>query len=315
MGIFLFQIWKFQFDITAIISFLIGILLGAVLICMLYAFFVLASLRNKKFIIKTDEDNLTTAEVKDMIAVCQKTFKDKDLRGDLSRVSYCKNLCVGLVYGIATRFYPKSKHPLLELSVDEAMMLTVYIENRVEEIMNRKGIRLLKRIKVSTIVELTHKTNRVMDSKAFKVTKEVNSTVSTIKKIVNVVNPAWWFRKLVIDKTLNVITNKLCLVIIAIVGEETYKIYSKTVFNKEVDIESDINDILTSIDEDLIDASKEIKNGEMIQKEEKEEPVKLWPKMKSKAYVLCSSSPYDCRYEESFPFLKREVKEDKGKEE
>lgn len=323
MLLVLLKLWIFNIDFTTILSFLIGIVIGAVIICMTYALFVVASLRNKKFIIQTEEDNLTTTEVKEMIAVSQKNFKDKDLRSDSSRVAHCKNICTSLVYGIATRFYPHSRHPLLELSVDEAMMLTVYIENRIEEILNRRGIRLLKKIKVSTIVEFTQKTNKVMDSKAFKVTKEVNSTVSTIKKIVNVVNPAWWFRKLIIDKTLNIITNKLCLVVIAVVGEETYKIYSKTVFNKEIQLESTVDDILTSIDEDLKTASDEIKNSSSVKPDSAEPAVSVEKRgnyrMKSKAFrrdagrEYCSifngafsCMNYDAAGNDGFPQFNRE---------
>lgn len=305
MLLVLFKIWIIEIDFTTILSFLIGIVLGAILICMVYVLVVLASLRNKKFIIKTEEDTLTATETKDMIAHSQKSFKDKGLRGETSRVGHCKNICTGLVYGIATRFYPKSKHPLLELSVDEAMMLTVYIENRIEEILNRRGIRLLKKIRVSSIVEFTQKTNKVVDSKAFKVTKEVNSTVSTIKKIVNVVNPAWWFRKLIIDKTLNIITDKLCLVVIAIVGEETYKIYSKTVFNKNVEIESNIDDILTSIDQDFMTASKEIKNN--VEEQSPQLDILMTQegyRMKSKAFVSNKDGgEYKSCFCEEFPFL------------
>lgn len=305
MLVILFKLWIFNLDFTTILSFILGIIIGAIIICMVYALVVLSSLRNKKFIIKTEEDNLTTTEVKEMIASSQKNFKDRELRGETSRVVHCKNLCTSLVYGIATRFYPKSKYPLLELSVDEVMTLTVYIENRIEEILNRKGIRFLKKIKISTIVDLTQKTNKVIDSKAFKVTKEVNSTLSTIKKIVNVVNPAWWFRKLIIDKTINVITNKLCLVVIAIVGEETYKIYSKTVFNKDVMIESNIDDILSSIDNDLKTATTEANSVDINQMEMADEidipDMKIEYKMKSRAYYIQQSTNYVSNFDSSFP--------------
>lgn len=313
----LFKLGIFEIDFTTVISFFIGIALGGIIVCMTYAFFVLASLRNKKFIIKTEEDNLTTIEVKEMISTCQKNFKDKSLRGDLSRIAHCKNLCVSLVYGIATRYYPKSKHPLLELSVDEVMMLTIYIENRIEEILNRRGLRLLKKIKISSIFEFTQKTNKVIDSKAFKITKEVNSTVNTVKKLINVINPAWWFRKLVFDKTMNIITNKLCLVVIAIVGEETYKIYSKTVFNQEVEIESDIDKILTSIDEDLISASNEIKNekeNEVAEVINIKEPIEFVFKMKSRALSKDTSMGYTSLYNKDFGYLKKEMKEEKESE-
>ena len=258
---FLFKIWIFNIDFSTVVSFLIGILIGAVIICMIYALIVLSSLRNKKFLIKVEDDSLTSTEVKDMIVQAQKSFKDKDLRGELSRVNHCKNISMDLVYGIASRFFPKSKHPLLEISIDEVMMLSLYVKTRIEDILNRRGIRLLKKIKIGQIFDVTQKTTKVVNSKAFKVTKDVNNTFNTIKKIVNVVNPAWWVRKLIIDNTINVITDKLCVVIIAIVGEETYKIYSKTVFNQDVEIESNVDDIINSMNNDILKANDDIINS------------------------------------------------------
>lgn len=304
----LFKLGIFEIDFTAVMSFIVGIVLGAVAICMLYALFVIGSLRNKKFLIKTDNDDLTTTEVKQMIVECQSAFKDSALRGELSRVNHCKNLCVSLAYGIAARFYPKSKHPLLELSIDEAMMLIVYIENRIDDILNRKGIRLLKKLKISSIVEFTQKTNKVMDSKAFKITKEVNNTLNAVKKIINVVNPAWWFRKLIIDNTINVITNKMCLVVIAVVGEETYKIYSKTVFNKDVDFESNVDEILTSITDDINTASndmkKEVDETEPLNLNNDFKPIK---KFKSRGYYLNGQNNYKSIYNNNFPFITKIV--------
>ena len=259
---YLFKLWIFEIDFTSIISFIIGIFLGAIIVCGVYVFAVLSSLRNKKFLIKTEVDDITTEEVKQLIIDTQLEYKKKDARGEKSRITHCTDLCKNLAYNIASRFYPNSKHPLLELSVDELMMLIIYIEGRLEEIFNRRGLRLIKRVNVATIFDVTNKTNQVMDSKAFQVTKEVSGAVGTIKKVVNVVNPAWWVRKVVIDNTVNFITDKLCLVTIAIVGEEIYKIYSKTVFNQDIEIDSNVDQLLNQIDKKLIEASDDVKENQ-----------------------------------------------------
>ncbi|MGM9969577.1 MAG: hypothetical protein ACI35S_04175 [Anaeroplasma sp.] len=249
----LFKLGIIEIDFGMIISFLIGLAIGALIICLVYAVVVVASLGSKKFIIKTQEDSLTVQEVKDMIVTAQKSFKDKSLRGDLSRVNHCKNLCKDLVYGIATRFFPNSKYPLLEISIDESVLLVGYIQKRIDEILDKKGIRLLKRIKIASIVSLSQKTANVVDSKIFQVGKDLNGAVSIIKKAANVLNPAWWFRQLFIDKTVNIILNKLCLVILAVVGEETYKIYSKKVFDLDISIDSDVDKLIDSIDKEIAD--------------------------------------------------------------
>ena len=223
---------------------------------LIYVIFVLSSLRDKKFLIKTKDDSLTTTEVKSMILTAQKTYKDKNLRGNKKRFSFATEIGKDLVYGIATRFYPKSKYPLLELSVDETIMLTVYIKERLEDILNRRGLRTLKRFKIADMVNIANKSNKVMNSEAFKVTKEVGVVATKIKNVLNVINPILLVRKYIIGSTLNIITDKLCVVALAVIGEETYKIYSKSVFKKEVEIDSNVDEILSSIDEDFKNATK-----------------------------------------------------------
>lgn len=248
---FLFKIWIFNINYETILSFIIGIFFGIALICLLYALLVVASLGDKKFIVKTKNDDLTEGEVKDLIVEAQKTFKDKKLRGKNSRVNHCYKISKDLAYGIASRFYPNSKYPLLELSVDEVISLLGYIQVRVDELLDRRGLRLLKKLKVSFIKDISTKTTTVLNSKAFNITKDVSKGVGIAKKVLNVINPVNWVRKTIIDGSLTIIINKLCLIIIAVVGEETFKIYSKKVLDKDVDIESNIDEIINSIDEEI----------------------------------------------------------------
>ena len=261
----LFKIWIFNFDFTTILSFLVGALSGALIVLLLYAFFVLASLRDKKFIIKTEDDSLTVKEVKDLIEVAQKTYKDKKLRGKQGRIGYCASISKDLVYGIAAKFFPKSKYPLLELSVDEFMMLTIYVEKRLEEIVNRRGLRLFKKTKISQIMVWTNATNKVTSSQAFKVANEVKTVSGRVMKVLNVINPLTLIRKVTFEKAINLIIDKLCIVAIAVVGEETFKIYSKTVFNKTVEVDSNIDQVLKSIDDDFKSALTE---EEIVEEEE-----------------------------------------------
>lgn len=248
---FLFKIWIFNINYETILSFIIGIFFGIALICLLYALLVVASLGDKKFIVKTKNDDLTEGEVKDLIVEAQKTFKDKKLRGKNTRVNHCYKISKDLAYGIAARFYPNSKYPLLELSVDEVISLLGYIQVRVDELLDRRGLRLLKKLKVSFIKDISTKTTTVLNSKAFNITKDVSKGVGIAKKVLNVINPVNWVRKTIIDGSLTIIINKLCLIIIAVVGEETFKIYSKKVLDKDVDIESNIDEIINSIDEEI----------------------------------------------------------------
>jgi len=249
---FLFQLWIFNINFETIISFIFGIFFGIALICLIYAILVVASLGDKKFFIKTQDDSLTLEETQQLIIDAQKSFKDKKLRGKNGKVSYCGKLSIDLAYGIASRFYPKSKYPLLEISIDEAIMLLEYIDKRIDDILSKGVLKTLRRFKISFITDMSLKTTAVMNSRAFNVGKNVTKTITTAKKVINIINPLNWGKRIIVDSALSIAINKLCLIVIQIVGEETYKIYSKKVLNKEVDFESNVEELARSIDTDIL---------------------------------------------------------------
>lgn len=247
-----------RLDFSSILSFVIGVFFGSALILLIYVLLVLLSLHDKRYMVKTEEDSLTDNDVKQMVLDAQKTFKDRSLRGDLSKPAYCKTIVQDLALEIASSYYPNSKHPLLELSVDETVVLIGYIQKRINDLLNRKGLRLLLRLKISQIVALSKTTINITSSKVFKTTVNANKKFQRVKKVLNVINPATWFRTLVINNTLGIIINKLCLIVIAIVGEETYKIYSKKVFEKEVSLETNIDELYEELDKEITDAKESL---------------------------------------------------------
>lgn len=257
----LMKIGIFTIDFATIISFLIGIVMGFIILLLVYALAVVSSLRTKNFISKTQADDLTTQEVKDMVAQTQKSYKDKTLRKDVSRISHCYSLSRDLAYGIAVRFYPESNHPFLELSINEITLLTDYITSRVDSLLNHRGIRMLRKLKISTIVNISTRTKDIEESKAFQTTKAIHQNLNKAKYILDVINPLKWGRKIIVDRVINLIINQICLVIISIVGEETYKIYSKKVFHKEVEIDAGAEALIEEMSDSLKDAALEL-NGE-----------------------------------------------------
>ncbi len=236
--------------------------MGFIILLLVYALAVVSSLRTKNFIIKTQNDDLTTQEVKDMISLTQTSYKDKSLRQDTSRINHCFKLSKDLAYSIALKFYPKSKHPFLELSVNEITMLTGYITSRINDILNHRGIRMLRKLKISTIVDFSIKTKDIEESKAFQTTKSITENINKAKYVIDIINPLKWGRKLIVDKIINIIIDHICLVIIAITGEETYKIYSKKVFNKDIDIDTGTIDLIDEMSDSLKLAANQLNDGE-----------------------------------------------------
>ena len=232
--------------------------MGFIILLLVYALAVISGISTKNFFVKTDKDDLTTQEVKDMVLRTQDSYKDKALRGKKSRVAHCTSLSKDLAYSIAVRYYPKSKQPFLELSINEITLLTGYITERVDEILNHRGIKMLRKLKVSTIVDLTNKKKELDESKVFQTSLEIGKNVNKAKNILNIINPINWGRKLIVDRIINLIIDRICLVIISIVGEETYKIYSKKVFNKDVNIDTGSQQFLSEMEESIKNAAIEM---------------------------------------------------------
>ena len=66
-----------------------------------------------------------------------------------------------------------------------------------------------------------------------------------------------WFRKLVYDPCINLITKKIVLVIIETVGQETYHIYSKQAFMEPLE-EKELQQFINNLDKmDAIELEKE----------------------------------------------------------
>ena len=80
---------------------------------------------------------------------------------------------------------------------------------------------------------------------------KIKSTLNSAKKVINLINPFWWAKKLVVNVSMNIVINKLALVIISIVGEEVYKVYSKKVFLEESNINSISEDEIKEIENEL----------------------------------------------------------------
>lgn len=292
-----------NFDYRIILSFIVGLALGMVLICLIYALLIILSLRDKKYTVKVNPENLKEEEAMNMIHLAQASFKDKNLRGKMSKPQHFKRLTSDLVYGIASSFYPDSKYPLLEITLDEAIDLIGYVQKRLDDIFDKKLIKLLKKFKISDIVSMSLSTQTVMDSKAFKVTQSISAKASKVKKVIDIINPVNWFRRLVVDNAIKIVTNKLFLVTLGIVGEEAYKIYSKSVLKVETSIDSNVDEIVDSISDDI----REIANQE--DEEERLRFLSRSYKATNKELSYCSS--YDAKYK----FMERIVVEVNDEEE
>ncbi len=245
-------------------SFLIGLGVGFAIFALVYLLLILLSLNKKKYVIKSQINDVSDEEIKKIILDAQNAFKDKKLKGEDAMIGYCYNLSKELVIHIASRFFPNSKHPVFELSIDELILLANYISLRVDEILSKRGLRIFRKLKISTIVGWTDVKKTIDENPIIKAIK-ISETLTAAKKVINVINPLWWAKRFISTASMNLLLKKLCLVIMGIIGEETYKIYSKSVFDKDVTIDSGVAEIVEEIgDENLMDDDLEFTKDETV---------------------------------------------------
>ena len=139
-----FQLWGLDFDFASLISFLIGIFAGFALLGIIYAILVISSIKSKKYIVKSNVVDITDEMILEIVDNAKKVFSDKKIKGAKNSISHCWTICCNLVVDIATKFFPKSKHPAAELTIDEILELLIYVSNRVNEIVDRPGLRMVK---------------------------------------------------------------------------------------------------------------------------------------------------------------------------
>lgn len=301
---YLLQFWIIRIDFSTILIFVIGILMGMMLLALIYALLVVLGLRDKKYQTKLQANDLSAREAEEMIKIAQEAFKSKELRGETSKIEHFRNVSYDLVYGIASRFYPNSKRPLFELSVDETIELIGYIQKRLDEILSKRILKIFRKYSIAYIMNLTIATTSVLDSKAFEVTKTVSKGYSIGKKIIkSVLDPTWFVRKFSVDVAVAIIMKKLYLACIGIIGEEAYKVYSKSFKNSYEEIDSGVNEIMDSI-------KTEIKE-EFDMEEEKPKEVSSEIKLKKRIYLNpgVSNNTSDSCFDKNMALMKKEKAE------
>ena len=245
--------FEFKFDIGYLFVFLSGIVFGFLVLVLLYLYTLLKTMQSKRFYRKAVEPDIDEEEIKLLIKDAQSLFKDKKARDENGLFLHLKMISTDLAKDIATKFYPNSKYPLLELTIDETLMLGHYITDRVDKIMNdSRFLKLLRRRTLANLMQIYSVKATVEESAIVQTEKKykIRKRISDIFNVINFARPAYWIKKITVDQITQQFINRICLAIIGIVGEETYKIYSKNVFAVEKTIDAGVESIYDEIREE-----------------------------------------------------------------
>ena len=242
-----------QINLSSLISFSLGILTGFLVLFTIYMYAIFLNIRKEAKIKKADEEDIDEQMVLLLIEDAQKQFKDKKIRNDIGFSKHLYQISQELVVDISQKFYPESKTPYLELTLDETLLLNHYITDRVDHMTKHPLLKLFRRYTLSSLYDITTTTKKVTDSKVVRKAKElgVDEVLKASMSAINVMNPVYWIRRFTNEQIIDRILVKIGAAIIAIVGEETYKIYSKKVFQKEETIHSNVDEIYEDINQTL----------------------------------------------------------------
>ena len=210
--------------------------------------------------IKRSDVDVDEEELKLIIMEKRKLFKRNRKIGNKGIAKLTFEMSYELVDDIANYFFPDSKYPMLELNVHELLDLNHYITDRINEMLDKPVLKNTMNLQMTQIMAMFEKKKQIQENKVFKVAKKykVAKFVKYGGAALNIVNPVYWFRKLVINTSVDAMTKKVCIMIIGIVGEETTKVYSKKVFDKPVELDMVNLEMDTMLEEGITDEDEEI---------------------------------------------------------
>jgi len=245
----------FEISFGGFINFFLGMATGAIAFTAIFVFLLVRGKNLNIEYVKTSEVDVDEEELKLLILEKRKLFKRNKKLGNKSIAKLTFELSYELIEEIASYFFPDSKYPMLELNVHELMDLNHYITNRINEILDKPVLKNTMNLQMTKIMSIFDKKRAIQENKVYKAAKKykVGKLVKYGGAVINIVNPVYWFRKLVINTSVDVMTKKICVVIIGIVGEETTKVYSKKLFEEPVELDMIETEINTMLEEGIVD--------------------------------------------------------------
>lgn len=223
------------FNLSSLLAFLIGIATGFVLFL---AALGILSVRGKKETRKITGPNVEAIEkekIKGMILSKQEAFTTEVEENGADYVKTTLELSKELLHEISSYYYPDSKYPEYELTITEASELIKYIVDQITALFDKPVLSNFKNMRIATIASMIDKTRKVTNNPTFKAVSGsgADEAYGALRTVQNVINPIYWFRKIVLKGTMNLAMKKVCKAGISIVGEQSNKVYSKNLFQTD----------------------------------------------------------------------------------
>ena len=233
-----------ELGLSHLVLFLLGLLAGAVITLLVYLLILATSLKAPKITVKVDEKRFTPEELNQLVENKRAEFKEKSAKKSaVAQVGICKDVAGETITEIAKKFYPKSKHPMLELNVSEVLVLNRQVTARLEGLFDKPVVRWLRRVKVSQVVGAYDLKKKFDENEPLQKILDFGKDAHGIMKMLRWNKPTTWVG-FGLGKLIDLASSKLCLAAISFVAEEGYKIYSKRFMNDEIKVDTGAEKLL-----------------------------------------------------------------------
>lgn len=215
---------------------LAGVIIGFVICSTIYGILLVASIEQKEKQITTQENRATDEAFCKMIDdIKHRYVEETEGFAMKDRFEALGTKLFEVVNKTAALYYPDSKYPLYELTIEELILFMHYLSNRIDDVFDKPILRPFKQMSVSQIMKWLDTKKKIEENKAIKLAKQakMGKVASTAMTLLKVLNPITWLKKLVVGSTIQFATRKISLLMIDIVADETNKTYSKSIFDKE----------------------------------------------------------------------------------
>ena len=253
----------FTINLGSLFAYLGGIASGIVLFILIYFLYVMVYLKKQEVRISSLSQEIDQKQIEVEIKIAQMKFLEQKKELGEINVEVLKEVSLELMNSIAKLYYPESKRPLGELTIKEILLLDQYLVDKIDDILNKFGIKFSKKVKLNTIINILNMKKNIDNNNVVKATKKFGKFTSNLLVVLNFINPVMWFKKGIITPTTNLIIKKICLLVIATVGYETYHVYSKQAFLDPV-LDNELEKLISIIESPSFEEEQEQKKKDKI---------------------------------------------------
>jgi len=230
-----------------------GIVFGFLLCFLIYIVFVFASLKNNDKRVIENSANVDNEKIERIIRSAKNHYiEESSTKNTGQKINDIREISWDLINDVAKEYFPDSSYPIYELSVSELVVLIHYITDRIDSLFKGPVLKPFKKIRISYILKIIDMKKKIDDNKVMKTAYKFKTPWKAAIAVINIFNPVYWVRKLMFSTTLVVVANKIGVTIIEVVGEETNKVYSKSVFNEERNTNNEIEKTILEL-ESMVD--------------------------------------------------------------